>query len=81
MITFKYEPGEEHKPHTSVMCVNMHVADGASLDEMCQAFEDFIKGVGYQLPNGVHIGYEYEEENTIHNSAQTEFSFMTRGQG
>ena len=32
----------------------------ASMDEVVDAFEMFLKGAGYHLPDGKHIGYEYE---------------------
>jgi len=34
----------------------------ASMDEVVDAFEMFLKGAGYHLPDGTHIGYEYEGE-------------------
>jgi hypothetical protein len=34
----------------------------ASLDEVVEAFEYFLKGAGYHLPEGCHIGYEYDED-------------------
>lgn len=34
----------------------------SSLDEVIEAFEYFLKGAGYQLPEGCHIGYEYDDD-------------------
>lgn len=36
----------------------------SSLDEVVEAFEMFLKGAGYHLPDGKHIGYEYEGDST-----------------
>lgn len=36
----------------------------SSMDEVVDAFEMFLKGAGYHLPDGKHIGYEYDEEIT-----------------
>lgn len=36
----------------------------ASLDEVVEAFEYFLKGCGYHLPDGKHIGYEYDEDDS-----------------
>ena len=42
----------------------------SSLDEVVEAFEYFLKGAGYHLGDGCHIGYEYddeqEEEHSVH---------------
>ena len=35
----------------------------ASTDEVIEAFEHFLKGAGYHLPEGVHIGYEFDEKD------------------
>ena len=34
----------------------------SSLEEVVEAFEYFLKGAGYYLSEGCHIGYEYEDE-------------------
>jgi hypothetical protein len=34
----------------------------SSLDEVVEAFEYFLKGAGYHLQEGQHIGYEYDDE-------------------
>ena len=36
----------------------------ASLDDVLEAFEYFLKGAGYHLKEGQHIGYEYDEEES-----------------
>lgn len=34
----------------------------ASLDQVVEAFEYFLRGAGYTLASNQHIGYEYDEE-------------------
>lgn len=41
--------------------VSHELAGESTLDEVLEEFEYFLKGVGYHLPDGCHIGYEYEE--------------------
>jgi len=38
----------------------------SSLDEVIEAFEYFLKGAGYHLSEGCHIGYEYDDEEPKH---------------
>ena len=54
-ITFSqyYADNENSVTHT--------LRGDASLDEVVEAFEYFLKGAGYHLPEGCHIGYEYDE--------------------
>ena len=48
-----------------------HVISGdSSLDEVIDAFEHFLKGAGYHLPDGCHIGYEYDEDESTYQSMQ-----------
>ena len=43
--------------------VIVHTIRGdSSLDEVIDSFEHFLKGAGYNLPLGCHIGYEYDED-------------------
>lgn len=55
-ITFKqeYEDGQT-VVHT--------IRGDSSTDEVIEAFELFLKGAGYHLPEGCHIGYEYDEDS------------------
>ena len=43
--------------------VEHEIRGDASLDEVIDAFEHFLKGAGYYLKDGQHIGYEYDEES------------------
>lgn len=42
--------------------VEHNIRGDATLDEVIEAFEMFLKGAGYHLKDGQHIGYEYEED-------------------
>ena len=44
--------------------VEHSIRGDASLDEVIEAFEMFLKGAGYHLRDGQHIGYEYDEEES-----------------
>ena len=50
---------QEHEDST----VEHSIRGDASLDEVIEAFEMFLKGAGYHLRDGQHIGYEYDEED------------------
>jgi hypothetical protein len=54
-ITFSqyYEDGQS---------VTHTIRGDSSLDEVVEAFEYFLKGAGYHLKEGQHIGFEYEDE-------------------
>ena len=39
-----------HEQYTAVRTVTHVIADGSSLDEMLDAYTDFLKGIGYQVP-------------------------------
>lgn len=50
MITLKWECPEFHREFTAARAVTHEIADEASLDEMLDAYSDFLKGIGYQVP-------------------------------
>jgi hypothetical protein len=52
-FTSSYEDGQS-VVHT--------IRGDSSLDEVVEAFEYFLKGAGYHLQEGQHIGYEYDDE-------------------
>jgi hypothetical protein len=52
-FTSSYEDGHS---------VTHTIRGDSSLDEVIEAFEYFLKGAGYHLQEGQHIGYEYEDE-------------------
>jgi hypothetical protein len=52
-FTSSYEDGHS---------VTHTIRGDSSLDEVVEAFEYFLKGAGYHLQEGQHIGFEYEDE-------------------
>ena len=55
-ISFIQEYGDGNK-------VTHTIRGDATTDEVIEAFEWFLKGAGYYLPEGCHIGYEYDEKD------------------
>jgi hypothetical protein len=53
-FTSSYEDGHS---------VTHTIRGDSSLDEVVEAFEYFLKGAGYHMPEGCHIGYEYDDED------------------
>jgi hypothetical protein len=47
---------------TQASRVEVEIHEDSSLDTVPDFFESFIKAAGYHLPEGCHIGYEYEDE-------------------
>jgi hypothetical protein len=43
--------------------VTFTISQESELSEAIEAFEAFLIAVGYMLPKGAHLGYEYEDEN------------------
>jgi hypothetical protein len=46
---------------TEASRVEVEIHEDSSLDTVLEYFESFIKAAGYHLPEGCHIGYEYED--------------------
>ena len=44
--------------------VSMEVSEEMTLPEIIEAFEAFLYAVGYRLPDGATLGYEWDEEGT-----------------
>lgn len=55
--TFNFSRYAEHDP-----LVTITISKESELSETIEAFETFLLAVGYMLPKGAHIGFEYEEE-------------------
>lgn len=49
MITFKWECPESVRPYTAVKSVVHEIEPEATRDELCEAFTDFLRGIGYHL--------------------------------
>lgn len=61
-FTFSYERydglGEMGTPVEEVTFISR---DKIALPELIEFFEQFLKGAGYVLPDGVHLGYEEDD--------------------
>jgi hypothetical protein len=44
--------------------VSMEISEEKTLPEMIEAFEKFLYAVGYRLPDGATLGYEWDESGT-----------------
>jgi hypothetical protein len=53
-------PSEEYKPYTAVENIEMTVNDDASLTEILEAFEGFLKASGYMVDGKLDIVPEDE---------------------
>jgi len=47
-----------------------------SLDDVVDAFESFLKGAGFHLKDGQHIGYEYDEEESEYQERKEMYDSM-----
>lgn len=56
--------------------IEHEIRGDASLDEVIDAFEQFLKGAGYHLKDGQHIGYEYDEETPTYQSRKEMYDDM-----
>ena len=62
MIEFRYTRDES--PYTTHGPAEIVIRDNREgLETMVECFEHFIAAMRYVLPEGAHIGYEYEEYN------------------
>lgn len=55
MIKFVYEVSEVNKEFTGVKSVVIEVQDDASRDEMLEAYESFLRAVGYYFDGHIDI--------------------------
>ena len=44
--------------------VSMEISEEKTLLEMVEAFEKFLYAVGYRLPDGASLGYEWDDGET-----------------
>ncbi len=66
MFVFKHVPEEKGINYIpAVSRVELEVRDHVDLDDMCQAFEDFLKACGYTFDGHVEIVHEDEFDNEI----------------
>jgi hypothetical protein len=63
-IKFVYENPAETMKFSSTERVEIEVNDlGATLDELCSSFRDFVRACGYELPPGVTIAPVDQDEH------------------
>lgn len=55
MIKFVYEVPEIHKEFTGVKSIVMEVQDEASRDEMLEAYESFLRAIGYSFDGHIDV--------------------------
>lgn len=65
MIKFINTTCDEHKPYTAVESIEMNIADEASLPDIFEAFEGFLKASGYHIPENGYIDIVQEEESMV----------------
>ena len=56
--------------------IEHEIRGDATLDEVIDAFEQFLKGAGYHLKDGQHIGYEYDEDDSEYQSRKEMYDSM-----
>ena len=55
MIRFVYDRPDIHAPFSAMKRVDFHIDDEASLDDMLDAYRDFLRAVGYGIEPGQYI--------------------------
>lgn len=55
MIKFINETPDMHKEFTGILNIEMTISDEASLQEMLEAFESFLKASGYTIDGNLDI--------------------------
>ena len=60
MIKFVCEVPQEHKKYTAVKSVVMEVQDEASREEMLEAYESFLRAIGYHFEGRLDLVEEDE---------------------
>ena len=60
-FVFKHTTPENHQQHTAVKEITMTCSDEASLTEMTEAFNDFLRACGYSVMSG-DFDDEYDAE-------------------
>ena len=65
MIKFINTTNDIHKPYTAVESIEMCIADEASLPDILEAFEGFLKASGYHFPENSYIDIVHEDENDV----------------
>jgi hypothetical protein len=53
--------------HHDPVVVRYEVGGEATLDSMIEAFASFLQSLGYVFPEGMHLGYELDEDHNPDN--------------
>jgi len=56
--------------------IEHEIRGDASMDDVVDAFESFLRGAGYHLKEGMHIGYEYDEEESEYQERKEMYDAM-----
>ena len=54
-------PAYQHDP----VVVRYEVGAEATLDSIIEAFGSFLQSIGYTLPDGMHLGYESDDDYNL----------------
>mgnify|MGYP001551296587 CR=1 FL=1 len=65
MIKFINTTDDVHKPYTAVENIEMTLSDEASLPDLLEAFEYFLKASGYHLKENSYIDIVQDEESMV----------------
>lgn len=53
--TFYYERPEEHAPYSAVKSITMEVEDERNLNEMLEAYKEFLNACGYRVTGDLDV--------------------------
>lgn len=56
---------DNHKPYTAIENIEMTITDEASLADLLEAFEGFLKASGYHIPENSYIDVVQSDESVI----------------
>jgi len=65
MIKFINTTDDMHKPYTAVENIEMTISEEASLPDLLEAFEGFLKASGYHISENSYIDVVQNEENMV----------------
>jgi hypothetical protein len=67
MITFTWECPELHEEYTAQRKITFELKDEATLDEMLEAYTDFLKSLGYQVPENSCLLFDQDDVQYTNN--------------
>jgi len=71
MIKFINTTCDEHKPYTAVESIEMNISDEASLPDILEAFEGFLKASSYHIPENGYIDIVQDDKNDVEYNIDT----------